>query len=209
MYYVFNCIANEHDFVHVLMATLVLGFSIACAQVVFVRILVALSRRGQFIWMIAAGTVMGIGAWATHFIALLGDRPGFAVEFDGWITILSPLITIAGFVATAVLLMHGQTASTPAMTVARRLGCAVFATASVAAMHFFGMSALKASAIIEYDRVTNLAAFGIGFIGFSVAYFAGLLRSPRLASGIARPQPLAIDRSWSASPLGVSASDAA
>jgi NO-binding membrane sensor protein with MHYT domain len=131
------------------------------------------------------------------------------VEFDGWITILSPLITIAGFVATAALLTHGQTASTPAMTVARRLGRAVFATASVAAMHFFGMSALKASAIIEYDRVTNLAAFGIGFISFSVAYFAGLLRSPRLASGIARPQPLAIDRSWSARPLGISASDAA
>lgn len=188
------------------MATLVLGFSIACAQVVFVRILVALSRRGQLIWMIAAGTVMGIGAWATHFIALLGYRPGFAVEFDGWITILSPLITIAGFIATAALLTPGQTASTPAMTVARRLGCAIFATASVAAMHFFGMSALKASAIIEYDRVTNLAAFSIGF---SVTYFAGLLLSPRLASGIARPQPLAIDRSWCARPLGVSASDAA
>jgi NO-binding membrane sensor protein with MHYT domain len=131
------------------------------------------------------------------------------VEFDGWITILSPPITIAGFIATAALLTPGQTASTPAMTVARRLGCAVFVTASVAAMHFFGKSALKASAIIEYDRVTNLAAFGIGFISFSVAYFARLLRSPRLASGIARPQPLAIDRSWSARPLGVSASDAA
>jgi hypothetical protein len=128
MYYVFNCIANEHDFVHVLMATLVLGFSIACAQVVFVRILVALLRRGQIIWMIAAGTVMGIGAWATHFIALLGYRPGFAVEFDGWITILSPLITIAGFITTAALLTPGKTASTPAMTLARRLGCAVFAT---------------------------------------------------------------------------------
>ena len=185
MYYVFNCIANEHDFVHVLMATFVLGFSSACAQVVFVRSLVAPSRRGQLIWMIAAGTVMGIGAWATHFIALLGYRPGFAVEFDGWITILSPLITIAGFIVTAALLTPGTTASTPAMTVARRLGCAVFATASVAAMHFFGMSALKASAIIEYDRVANLAAFGIGFISFSVTYFAGLLRSPRLAGGIA------------------------
>ena len=185
MYYVFNCIANEHDFIHVLMATLVLSFSSACAQVVLLRSLVALSRRGQIIWMIAAGTVMGIGAWAMHFIALLGYRPGFPVEFDGWITILSPLITIAGFIATAALLTPGKTASTPVMTGARRLGCAIFATASVAAMHFFGMSALKASAIIEYDPATNVAAFGIGFICFSVTYFAGLLRSPRLASGIA------------------------
>jgi len=185
MYYVFNCIADEHDFIHVLMSTLVLGFSSACAQVVFVRSLAAQSRRGQFTWMIASGTVMGIGTWATHFIALRGYRPGFAVEFDGWITILSPLITIAGFIATAVLLTPGKTVLTPGMTVARRFGCAVFATASVAAMHFFGMSALKASAIIEYDPVFNLVAFGFGFISFSGTYFAGLLKSPRLGSGVA------------------------
>ena len=184
MYYVFNCITNEHDLIHVLMATLVLGFSSACAQVVFLRSLVAQSQRRQLIWMIAAGAVMGIGAWAMHFITLLGYRPGFPVEFDGWITVLSPLISIAGFIATAALLTPGSTAPSPRATVARQLGSAVLATGSVAAMHFFGMSALTTSAIIEYDPAFNLAAFGVGFIGFAITYLAGSLRSYQLGSGI-------------------------
>ena len=163
MYQVFNCIANEHDFAHVLMAVFVLAFSSLCTLIVFHRSQAAESVRGQRMWVTASGFVMGLGIWATHFIALLGYEPGFEVVFDGWITLLSPLISVTGFIVVAHMIsINNNTHS--------RVACAIIASLTVACMHFYGVSALKGSAVIEYDLVTVAFAVGIGFASFLITY---------------------------------------
>lgn len=163
MHQVFNCITNEHDSAHMLMAMFVLGFGTLCTLIVFHRSQAAISVRRQRIWVTASGVVMGLGIWATHFIALLGYRPGFPIVFDGWITLLTPLISVAGFVGVTHLLSVNKSTNS-------RIASAAIATLTVTCMHFFGVSALHASAVIAYDPATVLVAIAMGFVSFCMTY---------------------------------------
>lgn len=163
MYQVINCLTTEHDFYHVLTSVLVLCFSSMCGILVFTRSRASTSRNERRAWVVAAGTVMGIGVWATHFIALLGYQPGFPVLFDGWITLLSLLVGIAGFVGNSLILSHYR-------DLPHRLASAGIATGSVAGMHFLGMSAIKASAVIEYDSAMIAVALLLGGAAFTCTY---------------------------------------
>ena len=166
MYEVFNCIATEHDLSHVLAAFFVLAFSNCCSLIIYKRSHQAVKRFYTILWAIAAGTVVGLGVWATHFIALLGYQPGFDVVFDGWRTLLSAAMVVTGFVITALVL------SVKADAIIRLISGAI-ATASVAGMHFYGMTALNASAIIEYDRVTITSAILLSFMFYTATYLVG------------------------------------
>ncbi|HBT36326.1 MAG TPA: hypothetical protein DEB52_09945, partial [Hyphomonas sp.] len=132
MYEVLNCITTEHDWKHVLASLFVLAFSNCCSLIIYYRSQAALVTRNKILWAIAAGTVVGLGVWATHFIALLGYKPGFEIVFDAGRTIVSALISVAGFVTTALLLRLNADGTL-------RLACAGIATAAVAGMHFYGM----------------------------------------------------------------------
>ena len=79
---------------HMVIAVLVLGFSLVCALLVFQRGMIDRSETGSRRWIIAAGIVTGLGVWATHFIALLGYKPGFPVTFDVFVTLMSALVAV-------------------------------------------------------------------------------------------------------------------
>ena len=51
-------------------------------------------RRPRLMWLLAAGFATGTGVWATHFIAMLAYKPGFAVEFNLAITFLSLAVSV-------------------------------------------------------------------------------------------------------------------
>jgi diguanylate cyclase (GGDEF)-like protein/PAS domain S-box-containing protein len=100
---------------------------------------------------------------------MLGYRPGFEVVFDGWVTLGSALLASAGFVITSQILIGG-------FTLSRRILSACVATVVVSAMHYYGMSALKASALIEYDRTIIAASIILAGALFGVAYVFGISR---------------------------------
>tara|TARA_R100001369_G_scaffold678_5_gene2335 strand:- start:1536 stop:3980 length:2445 start_codon:yes stop_codon:yes gene_type:complete len=178
MYEVLNCITTEHDWKHVLASLFVLAFSNCCSLIIYYRSQAALVTRNKILWAIAAGTVVGLGVWATHFIALLGYKPGFEIVFDAGRTIVSALISVAGFVTTALLLRLNADGTL-------RLACAGIATAAVAGMHFYGMSALSASAVIEYDTIIITAAMVLGFLGYVGTYLLGANSNVRWSTAIA------------------------
>tara|TARA_R110002020_G_scaffold224599_1_gene434300 strand:- start:175981 stop:178335 length:2355 start_codon:yes stop_codon:yes gene_type:complete len=129
---------------HVVIAVLVLGFSLVCALLVFQRGMINRSETGSRRWVIAAGIVTGLGVWATHFIAMLGYEPGFPVKFDAFVTLMSALIAVIGLtIATAI-------ASNSDMP-ARKLMAALMGSGTVITMHYFGMTAMKDSVRITYD----------------------------------------------------------
>jgi len=166
MYNVLNCITTEHDLSHVIAALFVLAFSNCCSLVVFRRSMVATMRHNQIFWAVASGTVVGLGIWSTHFIALLGYQPGFEVVFSGGRTIISAMIVVTGFVITALMMRLNS-------DILVRVLSAAIATASVTVMHFYGMTALNASAIMEYDQMMVTTAIVLGFIGYVATYLTG------------------------------------
>ncbi|WP_300381938.1 EAL domain-containing protein [Henriciella sp.] len=146
-------------------------------MIVYQRGILARTSVRQRVWAGLSGTVTAIGIWATHFVAMLGYRPGFAVHFDGVTTLLSVLIAISGFLVTSQVLIGG-------MTLLRRLACAGLATATVSAMHYYGAGALKAAALIEFDPAYVTASVVAAFAFFTLAY-ASFSTSSRRSNVIA------------------------
>ena len=170
---VFNSLTENHDFIHIVIAVLVLGLSLVCALLVFQRGMIDRSETGSRRWIIAAGIVTGLGVWATHFIALLGYHPGFPIKFDAFVTLMSALVAVVGLtVATSIASNSG--------TPARKLAAALMGSGTVIVMHYFGMTAMKDSVDITYDARLVLVsiAFCVGF--YSLAYGLRLSALPAL-----------------------------
>jgi diguanylate cyclase (GGDEF)-like protein len=105
--------------------------------------------------------VIGIGFWATHFVAMLGYRPGFA---------LSHSTLLLGVTAVIGVAMAGGPIAATALVPDRRIRALLGAAGGlgVGAMHFSGVAALAgASAIHSWPAVT--AALGFGAAALAVA----------------------------------------
>jgi diguanylate cyclase (GGDEF)-like protein/PAS domain S-box-containing protein len=160
---VFNSLTKHHDFMHMVIAVLVLGFSLVCALLVFQRGMIDRSETGSRRWIIAAGIVTGLGVWATHFIAMLGYQPGFPVKFDAVVTLMSGLIAVIGLtVATAIASNSGTTN--------RKLCAGFVGSGTVIIMHYFGMTAMKDSVDIAYDPRLVLLSIVVGVGFYTLAY---------------------------------------
>jgi len=175
MYAVFSCLTVEHYPVSVALAVAVLALGLTSSLIVHNRGMRSQVRVARHVWAACGGIVTGLGIWATHFIAMLGYRPGFDVKFDGWVTLGSALMASAGFIAISQILIGG-------LTLRRRAASAALATLVVASMHYFGLSALKASALIEYDFGIIAASVVVAGALFAVTYIYGIgsLRSGKI-----------------------------
>lgn len=152
---------------YVAMAVFVCALGAVCALIVFQRGLAGQSEMTRRLWAAASGVVTGLGFWGTHFVAMLGYRPGFEVAFDGVTTAVSAMIAVAGFVATGQILISGLNRT-------RRVLCAMMATATLSIMHFYGQGSLKAAALMEYDAAYVAAAVLVCGAFFSLTYTVGL-----------------------------------
>lgn len=163
MYQVLSCLRDEHAGQYLVAALVICTLGAACSVMVFQRGLQSEPSGPKRVWAALSGVVVGAGIWATHFVSMLGYRPGFEVHFDGVTTLLSFLIAIGGFICVGQILISG-------MTLWRRALCGVLATVTVAAMHYYGMTALKQAALIEYDRGFVIASLVSSLILFSLVY---------------------------------------
>lgn len=167
MYRVLSCLQDDHALLYVVMAVFVCTLGAVCALIVFHRGMESEGERTRRLWAAASGVVTGLGVWGTHFVAMLGYQPGFEIAFDGLVTVVSAVIAVTGFVATSQILISG-------FGPLRRGLCAFMATSTLAIMHFYGQSSLKASALIEYDPVYVAAAVLVSAAFFVLTYTFGL-----------------------------------
>jgi PAS domain S-box-containing protein len=90
-------------------------------------------REGwRLFWLILGISALGAGAWASHFIAMLGWRPDLVLGFSGWRTMLSGAIALAGigpplFFAARCRSMRANVAS------------GIVSGAAIATMHVVGV----------------------------------------------------------------------
>ena len=147
------------------------------------RIAAANSRGSRAAWLVAGGGCMGGGIWGMHFIGMLAFSLPCGITYD-------PLVTIASMVP-------GMLASACALYVISRgdsvglltLGIgAVLMGAGIGAMHYSGMAALRADALLRYDItlvvVSVLVAVLLAYISLTALVF---LRQSELLRPVALP----------------------
>ncbi|WP_422059842.1 bifunctional diguanylate cyclase/phosphodiesterase [Sphingopyxis sp.] len=164
MFRVFECIVGQHDLRLVLLAALVWVLGSAALFLLLARSIDCVeARRRQ--WVAVAALAAGVGVWATHFIAMLAYDGSMPLSFDPGTTILSVAIAILAFWAS--FLAAGREFGVRASALAGLL-----AALGVTAMHFTGMAAIVAPAIVRYDIGAIAVAFLILSACFGLALFA-------------------------------------
>ncbi|WP_051881455.1 response regulator [Parvularcula oceani] len=158
MAFILNCVTSEHEWQHVVVAFAVCILCSFTVVALWDRAARASGLRRKALWVVIGGLACGCGVWATHFIAMLG----YQYEIERGIS----LARTAGSLGLACLL-YGFSV----VPVMRGYGCqrcrnvaALSLTAAAGGMHYLGMSAYSASALLQWDMRVVAASFALAFL---------------------------------------------
>ena len=106
------------------------------------------SAQGQVraVWLSAGAAAMGLGIWTMHYVGMLALTMPMPVAYHLPTVAFSLLAAIS---ASGVALF---VVSRTKMGVWQRIAGSVVMGGGIAAMHYIGMSAMRCSAVIVYDR---------------------------------------------------------
>ena len=138
-----NCLATEHDWRLLIAAVFVCIVGTVTCMRLFVQSQHRM-RTDRLLLLMAAGLVGGVAVWTTHFVAMLAFQPGTRFDYDIIDTLGSLLIAASG--AAVGLLIASRLRSMPG----RILG-GVLIGATVSAMHYTGMSAVRLQGFFTWD----------------------------------------------------------
>ncbi|RFB04979.1 response regulator [Parvularcula marina] len=165
---VLSCVITEHDLRLVVVAAFVCVVTCALAAVCASR---ASFSRKQSRRLIAAGLgafTSGAGIWATHFIAMLAyETPQFAG--------LSTLLTVASFVAGMIGFGFSFLALIFLPPRLKLITGGLLYGASICTLHYLGMAAYGASALIVWNTPYIVMSVVTGLV-FSTLAFSMLQR---------------------------------
>ena len=151
---VYACITEQHDLRFVLLAGLVCFLACFTALSIRERSVAALSGPARVRWLTVAATVFGCGVWTTHFVAMLAFRPNLPIGYDVVLTALSIAAAISiSWLGLWIALGNARLAPTAGGGVVG---------ASVGAMHYIGMAAMRVPATVEWDWSYVVASLIIG-----------------------------------------------
>lgn len=159
-----DCVANEHDFRLALLAGVLCLFACTTAISLIGRARVS-SGQAQMLWIAGAGFVGGSGIWATHFVAMLAYEPGFTVDFDLTLTIVSIVVAIALCTAGFALAIRE-----------RVVVGGMVAGLAVSLMHYVGMAGLRVPANEVWNQPVVAASVATGAVFATIAVAVALRR---------------------------------
>lgn len=132
------------------------------------------SGRARYTWLTIAAVSVGIGIWATHFVAMISFSAGMPTGYDLPVTLLSLVIAIVivggGLWFTAIGARKSDAL----------LGGAVVGI-GISSMHYVGMSALMIGGTIDWNPALVSSSLLFGILFGAMALWVGTA-SPRLAS---------------------------
>ncbi|WP_240530016.1 EAL domain-containing protein [Novosphingobium sp. PC22D] len=115
-------------------------------------------RRG---WLTLAGACAGLGAWATHFVSMLGYDPGggFGTSYDFSLTLGSLLIAVVATTVGFNLAVFDKRSRVHALA-------GIVVGGGYAAMHYTGMLAVEMMAEFRWSvpHVIASVVFAVGFM---------------------------------------------
>jgi PAS domain S-box-containing protein len=149
------------------------------------RMAAATNRRARWSWAAAGAFSMGGGIWSMHFIGMLALSLPCGITYDPIGTLVS---MIPGILASGVALALISQTKEPGPR--RLFAGGVLMGAGIGAMHYSGMSAIEADALIRYQPwlvlVSVVVAVALAWTSLKLRYqlrHYGL--SDALATGIA------------------------
>jgi diguanylate cyclase (GGDEF)-like protein/PAS domain S-box-containing protein len=154
---VFACVTEQHDLSLLVLAALVALFG-STAAIGLLRRAVAASDRLRVAWLAGAAVAFGSGMWATHFIALLAWLPASGFGFAVPRIAASLLVAIFGSLAAFTAALQGRPAGWGTV-----LG-GVMLAGTIAALHFVGMAALPAAALVMFRPAYVGGALAVGIV---------------------------------------------
>lgn len=152
-----------HDLPFVLLAAVICLIS-AYACISLMHHARQASGRMRHVWNAVSSLAVGLGIWATHFIAVLAFRPGFALSYDLGLTALSLGIAVLICGGGIGLAVHSKG------RVDRVLG-GVTVGVGISTMHYTGIAALMLEGDIAWQSgaVTLSILAGMALAGLSFA----------------------------------------
>jgi diguanylate cyclase len=129
-----------------------------------------------------AALTLAVAIWSMHFVGMLAVRSPIPIDYHVLPTLVSFLVCVL-VVGLALFLASSAPASNAVLAVS-----AVVMGAGIVSMHFIGMLALHANAVMHHDPRYVIASFLIGVAASLLALhfaFAGRVRPPLLAASVA------------------------
>jgi diguanylate cyclase (GGDEF)-like protein len=159
---VFSCLVEDHNLYLTALAALicVLGAVIMARLYRKVR---ASRRRMRWSWLFLGAVAGGATIWCTHFVAMMAYRPGVEITYAPFLTGISLLVAIVGCGLAMAMGSQRHRLSPEAGGVTFGL--------TVAAMHYVGMAAFTADALVIWSPV-YVAASLIAAVVFGALAFA-------------------------------------
>jgi diguanylate cyclase (GGDEF)-like protein/PAS domain S-box-containing protein len=155
---VLACLRGDHDPALVALAVLILAGAAGAAALAARHARAGREQHPAWTLLLAA-ICLGGGAWSTHFVAMLAYEPGLPTAYDPAITLGSAALAVAGAAAGLLLWLRARGLA------GRTLGGAV-AGASIVAMHYLGMAAVRLPGHLAWspDLVFVSGAVGIALM---------------------------------------------
>ncbi|MBL8702520.1 MAG: PAS domain S-box protein [Alphaproteobacteria bacterium] len=172
---VLDCVTQEHDLALVLLAAVVCLLGALSALQMLGRAQVARRAALRWAWTLAAAFAASLTVWSTHFIAMIGFHPPVPITYDASFTAASIVIALLLTALSFMLAVRWP---------ARRLLAGLVAGGGIAAMHYAGMAALRAPAVLSYDPALVAASVLLG-MSLAAAALSNLAPTASVARSIA------------------------
>jgi NO-binding membrane sensor protein with MHYT domain/two-component sensor histidine kinase len=117
----------------------------------------------RLVWILAAGTAMGGGIWAMHFVGMLAFSLPVAIGYDVPTTVASLALAIFVTSVSFVIVFSGS------FNIAKVLIGGVFMGLGIAGMHYLGMAAVRAAAVMTYQPAYVAASIVIAIVAACAA----------------------------------------
>jgi diguanylate cyclase (GGDEF)-like protein/PAS domain S-box-containing protein len=163
---VYNCVAHEHDLRLVGVAAIICTVA-SFAAVTLLHHVGRSTGLMRAVWLAVGAISIGIGIWATHFIAMLAFSSGVPSGYNVRLTALSLVIAV---IMTGV----GSAVAVSSALPGSRLIGGFIVGGGIAAMHFTGMSAFEIGGRIVWDHTYVVTSVALGELLGGAALFVGL-----------------------------------
>jgi len=158
---VLSCIAYEHDLRLVALSALICVLGCFTTTILLSR---SCASRGHVRrWLGFAAVTFGCSVWSLHFVAMLAFVSAHDLVYDFSLTAWSAVVASAGALAGFLVWR-----AAPEKFLASLFGGILLGLA-VTGMHYIGVAAMTASALITYDPVYVAASVGLSMVFFVIA----------------------------------------
>ncbi|HEY6577806.1 MAG TPA: MHYT domain-containing protein [Rhizomicrobium sp.] len=140
------------------------------ALTISARVSASKTQRARLAWTGAGAISMGGGIWAMHFIGMLAFSLPCGITYNPFGTMLSMLPGIVGSGVALNIVSRSRTPTFATLGIA-----AVLMGGGIGAMHYSGMAAVEASALLRYDPtllvLSVVVAIVLAFLSLGIRFW--------------------------------------